>query len=64
MRFNDVSVNQSVPTEANRGLTSYSCPNADQRDDAESIGDYYANTAFCMSQICNNAGKTRDPNMA
>jgi hypothetical protein len=23
MRFNDVPVNQSVPTEANRGLTSY-----------------------------------------
>jgi hypothetical protein len=24
MRFYDVSVNRSVPTEANRGLTSYS----------------------------------------
>jgi hypothetical protein len=23
MRFNDVPVNRSVPTEANRGLTSY-----------------------------------------
>jgi hypothetical protein len=23
MRFHDVPVNQSVPTEANRGLTSY-----------------------------------------
>jgi hypothetical protein len=25
MRFNDVPVNRSVPTEANRGLTSYIC---------------------------------------
>jgi hypothetical protein len=25
MRFYDVLVNRSVPTEANRGLTSYNC---------------------------------------
>jgi hypothetical protein len=30
MRFHDVLVNRSVPTEANRGLTSYTIDNVDK----------------------------------
>jgi hypothetical protein len=30
MRFYDVSVNRSVPTEANRGLTSYKLRDGDK----------------------------------
>jgi hypothetical protein len=52
MRLHDVSVNQSVPTEANRGLTSYTALAAKRSlcEDAQSTAQRMADVIAFMKQ--------------